>query len=197
MRKTTTLIVVGTVALSAIVGALFALMGQNISQSRSRLLAEDSIAPEIEQEFNKFASKHHKSYLTKDEYRARLSAFKSNYELVKGHDAKKEGYELGLNKFSDWTMEEFGKILNDKFGDQAQEAEDEDEFSVWPPVEENQVNTNETLLGAPSSVDWRSSGAVTPVRDQGKCASCYSFSAAGAVEGIYKIKKGQLIEMST
>ncbi len=138
MRKTTTLILVGTFALSAVVGTLFALLGSNSTNSSSmRLLAGDDISPEVEKEFNKFASKHHKSYLTKEEYKARLSAFKSNYDLVKSHDAAKEGFELGLNKFSDWTMEEYSKILGNNFVDTTKNQEDdEDEFTTWPPVEQ-------------------------------------------------------------
>jgi len=46
------------------------------------------------------------------------------------------------------------------------------------------------------SIDWRQSGAVAPVKEQGRCGACFSFSAAAAVEGAYKIKTGQLVEFS-
>lgn len=45
-------------------------------------------------------------------------------------------------------------------------------------------------------MDWRAQGAVSSVKDQGKCASCYAFTAAGAIESIYKIKKGTLYDLS-
>lgn len=71
---------------------------------------------------------------------------------------------------------------------------------VSPDISANQTDGNSTLnatlLGAPASVDWRNSGVVSSVKDQGKCASCYAFVAAGAIESIYKIKKGTLHDLS-
>lgn len=51
-------------------------------------------------------------------------------------------------------------------------------------------------IATPNSVDWRLYGAVTPVKDQAVCGSCWSFATTGTLEGALFLKTGQLTSLS-
>jgi len=56
--------------------------------------------------------------------------------------------------------------------------------------------SEDVLKALPKRVDWRESGIVTPVKDQGRCGSCWSFAASEAIESLFAGATGQLVELS-
>ncbi|KAF0887802.1 hypothetical protein E2562_004025, partial [Oryza meyeriana var. granulata] len=55
---------------------------------------------------------------------------------------------------------------------------------------------NVNIDALPVTLDWRTKGAVTPIKDQGQCGCCWAFSAVAAMEGIVKLSTGKLISLS-
>lgn len=98
-------------------------------------------------------------------FQARFAAFAHNYEYIQRENAKGHSYELGLNEFSDMSMDEF------KMGKLGMMPE-----SMWGDVPSGGMHkvSNASL---PKSVDWRSK-AVTPVKNQKQCGSCASSSVS-------------------
>lgn len=151
------------------------------------MFAVSSFQPEatqlytIEKDFAEYVSKYQKSYATKEEYEYRLKHFAQTLQEIREHNEAnaESGYTLGINQFSDWTFHEYKRLLG------AMEAGAE--------IEKLSIHKFEASNGP---VDWRSSGKVNAVKDQGTCGSCWAFSATSAVESKHAIRSGQLVQLS-
>tara|TARA_X000000950_G_scaffold280091_1_gene374008 strand:- start:118 stop:1092 length:975 start_codon:yes stop_codon:yes gene_type:complete len=131
-------------------------------------------------DFQNFVSKFKKSYSNLEEFEKRLEIFKENMEYVRTRNNLGGSFKLGITQFADLTSDEFAKYKG--LGRRP--------FSS--PCDKFESLTSKL----PLSFDWRDYNAVTYVKDQGQCGSCWSFSATGALEGAWSIGKGKLESLS-
>uniref|UniRef100_A0A0K8T4R1 Cathepsin L n=1 Tax=Lygus hesperus TaxID=30085 RepID=A0A0K8T4R1_LYGHE len=143
-------------------------------------------SPEEHAEWETYKKNFGKSYESLKMEALRKSIYFVHKEKVLAHNARYEQglttYFLGLNHLADLLPTESAKMLNGykRTGPKSALLE------VFDGV-------NATL---PAAVDWRTKGAVTPIKNQGGCGSCWAFSTTGALEGQHKLKQGKLYSLS-
>lgn len=134
-------------------------------------------------DFQEFTIKYNKQYSTQEEFQKRLQIFESNKKFINEHNTQGHSFQLALNEFADLTHEEFSKFYLAKRFDATK-------------LQRNNVKTFPKGLKLPTTVDWRQHNAVTHIKNQGQCGSCWSFSTTGSVEGARAIATGALISLS-
>jgi len=125
----------------------------------------------------------HNFYNTKAEHDRRFEIFKENMDKMEQHNNGGHSWTMGITQFSDMTPSEFKAYIDCGSLKHTLSETVHDAPAHWG----NYSNT---------SIDWVAKGAVTPVKNQESCGSCWAFSTTGAIEGRYFIAKGQLNSLS-
>jgi C1A family cysteine protease len=140
---------------------------------------------DLESQFTSYMTNYGKNYQTEAEYNFRLSVFQDSLRVINAHNAKGKSYTMGVNAFTDWTKEEYKRMLGYK--PQMKNEDTEASLSDLP------TNCKDLKY---ETLDWKSKGYVTPVKNQGACGSCWAFSAVGSLEGAYFKKYNELVSFS-
>jgi cathepsin L len=134
---------------------------------------------EYQTSFTFWMQQNQKSY-HHDEFLHRYRTFKSNLDFIEAHNKAGKSFSVAMNKFGDLSVEEFSSMyLGTRITKEVP----------------RRVHSRPTL-NLPASFDWRTKGAVTAIKNQQQCGSCWSFSTTGSVEGCNFFKTHKLISLS-
>ena len=154
-------------------------MGSNNNNQKYRLSIES-----IEySEFEEYIIAYDKSY-SDEEFFKKYQTFRDNLGYVRTVNSKNIGYTLGINQFSDMTVDEFSALyLSTPRSNDLWEGRSLENYKSKP-------------LTYPQSIDWRTLGAVTPVKNQDPCSCGWAFASTGAVEGAWNVSGKPLVSLS-
>jgi C1A family cysteine protease len=131
--------------------------------------------------FMNFISQHGRSYGTLEEFNFRQNLFNMRVAEHERHNSEPgQTSTQGVNFLTDRTDDEIARLMGWKDNYARKNV-------TMAPFDENALS---------SPVDWRTKGVLTPIKNQGHCGSCWSFSTTGAMEASHAIHTGNLISLS-
>ena len=138
--------------------------------------------------FETYKSQYSKKYSSAKEEAKRLRIFVDNMKKAEKLQAANPLATFGMNEFSDMSAQEF-KIRHSAEKHYAAAMRDHAKGPHRKPTKEEEIKMG-------SSIDWRTKGAVTAVKNQGQCGSCWSFSTTGNTEGQWFLAGNTLTSLS-
>lgn len=145
-------------------------------------------ALDLDGEWVMFKKSYNKMYKNDKEERYRRGIWEYHLDYIQKHNLEADRgvhtFWLGVNEYADMSNDEFRKVMN---GYQMKNSLRYEGITFLPPS---------NLGDLPDTVDWRTKGYVTGVKNQGQCGSCWAFSTTGSLEGQWFKKTGKLISLS-
>ncbi|XP_075985693.1 cathepsin L-like peptidase [Anticarsia gemmatalis] len=161
-------------------------LGENFKKDLAML--HPDIPQEVDIAFESFLNHHDKVYREK-EIKMRKNIFEKNWRMVHEHNRQNLGYRLEINGFSDKTAEEL-KVL-------AGTIVSKQPVAGVQPFPHTVSEIEDIVAELPESFDLRLEGAVTPIKNQGGCGSCWAFCTTAAVEGaVARVNGDRLLDLS-
>ena len=149
------------------------------------MLSVGTNANEYAELFEKWAQEYRVLFQNAEHRAHMFGSWVENHVFIEKSNRMRRSFELGHNQFSGLNQTEYLQWVRGGLGDTT------NVFGVNP------VFSKPTEYASlPVSTDWTAKGVVTPVKDQGQCGSCWSFSTTGALEGAYAIQYGKLESFS-
>ncbi|XP_064596309.1 procathepsin L-like [Liolophura sinensis] len=152
------------------------------------LLALATAAPfttELDGEWQMFKMTYKKVYSADEEIKRR-AIWEDNVKFIQVHNLQADRgvhtFTVGMNEYGDMSLEEFVKIMNG--------------YKMTNATRTGATFIAPSNLELPTTVDWRTQGYVTPVKNQMQCGSCWAFSTTGSLEGQHFKKTGNLVSLS-
>jgi cathepsin L len=137
---------------------------------------------EYQSAFTKWMQNFERSY-AHDEFQYRYRVFRTNLDYINTFNAQNKSMTLGMNQFGDLTNAEYRAMyLGLKMPKNARFP------SVHPSPKK--------VRAPPATWDWNKQGAVTPIKNQQQCGSCWAFSTTGSTEGCHFIASKSLVSLS-